>query len=105
MEIVTSETITKELMQEAVSKASRLERNFANRDGTVAVPMVARDVLLLSMTIIKMNNIISAMELREKEAPVPISKDPAAPKVKKTYRRTKKKKDVTKDGKTDKNPA
>lgn len=105
MEIVTSETITKELMQEAVNKAIRLERNFANRDGTVAVPMTARDVLLLSMTIIKMNNIISAMELREKEVPVPISKDPAAPKVKKTYRRTKKKKDVTKDGKTDQNPA
>lgn len=53
---ITAAQLTPELLQEAVAQARRYDRNFANKDGTEAIPVPARMCRLLGLAIIHLHD-------------------------------------------------
>jgi len=82
---MTADQLTPELLQEAVAQARRYERNFANKDGTEAIPVPARTCRLLGLAILHLHNKLhgtAAQPAPEKGyfASTAAPKAPAAPK-------------------------
>lgn len=82
---MTADQLTPELLQEAVAQARRYDRNFANKDGTEAIPVPARTCRLLGLAIIHLHNKLhgtAAQPSAEKGyfASTAAPKQPAAPK-------------------------
>lgn len=55
-EPLTADQLTPALIEEAVAQARRFDRNFANREGTDAIPVPARMCRLLALTIIHLHD-------------------------------------------------
>jgi ribosomal protein S25 len=53
---MTADQLTPELLQEALAQGRRYDRNFANKDGTEAIPVPARTCRLLGMAIVHLHN-------------------------------------------------
>lgn len=56
---MTAANLTQPLIDEAVAQARRFDRNFANREGTDAIPVPARMCRLMALTIINLHEKVS----------------------------------------------
>jgi len=55
-EPLTADQLTPEHMEEALATARRYDRNFANKEGTDAIPVPARTCRLLGLALINLHN-------------------------------------------------
>lgn len=83
---MTADQLTPELLQEALAQARRYDRNFANKDGTEAIPVPARTCRLLGMAIINLHNKLhgGAQQPAGEKGYFASTAAPAAPAAKKT---------------------
>lgn len=64
---LTADQLTPQLLEEALATARRYDRNFANKEGSDAIPVPARTCRLLGLAIIHLHNKLQAAPEKGKE--------------------------------------
>lgn len=95
---MTADQLTPALLEEALAQARRYDRNFANKDGTEAIPVPARTCRLLGMAIINLHNKLhgTAVQSSTEKGYFASTAAPKAPAAKKPATAGKKKTGATK---------